>query len=82
MTSRDFAYWLKGHFELSDSDSLSSEQIAIIKNHLDMVFVHEIDPSMGNQEHQEKLNMIHNSIPQPDKPEPYPSKNPSQILRC
>lgn len=32
----------------------------MIQAHLNLVFVHEIDPSMGNQEHQDKLNKIHN----------------------
>ena len=52
MTSRDFCCWLQGYFELSDAHdqnarnhTLSAGQIAMIKNHLEMVFKHEIDPS-------------------------------------
>jgi hypothetical protein len=43
MTERDFYYWLKGYFELSFSkDSpyrpqLNAEQVAVIKQHLDLV---------------------------------------------
>lgn len=61
MTSRDFAYWLQGFFEISDTKTISKEQTEIIKKHLAMVFKHEIDPSMGNEEHQTELNKIHNS---------------------
>lgn len=60
MRSRDFAYWMQGFFEISDSDDVTPEQIRIIKKHLNLVFIHEIDPSMGNEEHQDKLNKEHN----------------------
>jgi hypothetical protein len=61
MTSRDFAYWLQGFFEISKSDSISKEQLHIIKNHLNLVFKHDIDPSMGDEKHQQELNDIHNN---------------------
>jgi hypothetical protein len=38
MTCESFAYWLQGYFELSDSDSLTVEQVKMIKKHLDLVF--------------------------------------------
>lgn len=44
MRSRDFAYWLQGYCELSVNTGLTSEQLQIVKNHLNMVFKHEIDP--------------------------------------
>lgn len=59
MTSRDFCYWLQGLFELENPNELNAAKTKIIKNHLKMVFQHEIDPSMGNKDHQEKLNQIH-----------------------
>jgi len=62
MTSRDFAYWLQGFFELSDSDVITDTQSKIIQRHLNLVFVHEIDPSMGDDEHQDKLNKIHHEF--------------------
>lgn len=43
MTSRDFTYWLQGFFELSEVKTLTDEQVKIIKTHLNMVFVHDID---------------------------------------
>lgn len=60
MTSRDFCYWLQGFFELAKPDAeLTIEQKHTIKNHLALVFKHEIDPSMGAQPHQNTLNGIH-----------------------
>ena len=44
MNSIDFCFWLQGFFEISGSDSLTDAQVEIIKNHLDLTFVHEIDP--------------------------------------
>jgi hypothetical protein len=48
MTSREFCYWLQGFFEISGAtyeDELTSAQIKTIRDHLNLVFVHEIDPS-------------------------------------
>ena len=60
MTSRDFCYWLQGFFELANPEAeLSIEQKHIIKNHLAMVFRHEIDPSFGGKEKQEQLRKDH-----------------------
>ena len=38
MTEKEFCYWLKGFFELSDAKELDSAQIAMIKEHLDLIF--------------------------------------------
>lgn len=59
MTARDFCYWLQSAFELSGAIDFDKKQTEIIKNHLAMVFYHEIDPSHGDQEHQGKLSEIH-----------------------
>lgn len=46
MQSRDFCYWLQGFFELTEGQiEATEEQTQKIKNHLNMVFVHEITPS-------------------------------------
>lgn len=60
MTSRDFAYWLQGYFEISDPKTIGENETLMIKKHLALVFKHEIDPSMGDEKHQEELNSIHN----------------------
>lgn len=67
MTSRDFAYWLQGFFEISGTNALtmSAEQVSMVRKHLDLVFAHEIDPSMGGKEEQDKLNTIHGRPPFP-----------------
>ena len=70
MNSRDFCYWLQGFFEISTHDGkagLSPTQTKTIKNHLDMVFVHEIDPSHGDAAHQAELAKAHEGKPQPKR---------------
>lgn len=62
MTSRDFVYWLQGYFEISEPKEINEKETNMIKKHLALVFKHEIDPSMGNEEHQNELNSIHNTI--------------------
>lgn len=63
MTSRDFCYWIQGFFELTEdsqtNNSLTAAQTIKIKNHLAMVFKHEIDPSFGGPKVQEELHKIH-----------------------
>jgi len=61
MTARDFCYWLQGTFEVASLEELNKEQTQTVKNHLNLVFVHEIDPSMGDEKHQAKLNEIHHA---------------------
>ncbi len=58
MKSRDFCYWLQGYFEIADSYALSVKQVEVIRNHLNMVFIHEIDPSYPIEQ-QEALDDAH-----------------------
>jgi hypothetical protein len=58
MTSRDFCYWLQGFFEIADPTNITPQQATTIRNHLNMVFVHEIDPSFP-AEQQTALNAAH-----------------------
>jgi hypothetical protein len=44
MTPINFAYWLQGFFEISDSNELTPEQVKMIRAHLNLVFFHAIDP--------------------------------------
>jgi hypothetical protein len=70
MTSRDFCYWLQGYFEINSNqprpqeycESLNSEQIKMIRNHLAMVFKHEIDPSFGDEKKQDDLHKLHKEL--------------------
>lgn len=45
MTSRDFCYWLQGFFELHGSvvPAMTAQQVEVVKNHLNLVFIHDID---------------------------------------
>ena len=78
MQSRDFCYWLQGLFELADPENLTPAQVKTIKNHLAMVFHHEIDPSFGNEKVQKELNDLHEGN-KPVRPRPRPG---SGLLRC
>jgi hypothetical protein len=61
MTSRDFCFFLQGLFEVGDVKYLTEKQVTLIRNHLNLVFKCEIDPSApGNQE---ELNDIHDGTP-------------------
>lgn len=59
MKAVEFCYWLQGLFELGQPVSLTAEQTAAVKAHLNMVFVHEIDPSYPKKQ-QQALNTAHN----------------------
>ena len=64
MTSKDFAFWLQGFFELSETDELTPRQTEIIKNHLKLVFYYEIDPSYSaDKEVQAEMQNIHDGKP-------------------
>ena len=39
MNERDFCFWLKGFFEMTDAQELSEDQLQMVKEHLDLVFV-------------------------------------------
>lgn len=68
MTSRDFCYWLQGLFEVGNPKALDERQTEMVKSHLALVFVHEIDPSAGDAAHQAKLNKLHAASKKKPKP--------------
>lgn len=45
MKPEEFCYWLQGYFEMSESKTLDERQVEVLKNHLNLVFTHSIDPS-------------------------------------
>ncbi len=49
MNTIDFCYWLQGYFEVSGDERPTKEQVDTIKNHLNLVFRHEIDPLRESQ---------------------------------
>jgi uncharacterized protein YfkK (UPF0435 family) len=68
VTSRDFCYWLQGYFELAAASpdgarvNMSAAQVDTIRAHLNMVFEHEIDPSMGSSKHRKNLQDLHDRV--------------------
>ena len=79
MTSRDFAFWLQGYLEIENQRQLDQTKIDKIRSHLNLVFVHEIDPSMGDEEEQKKLDYFHNP---PNGGSGIPQKNNDFKMRC
>ena len=80
MTSVQFAFWLQGFFELSETDELTPRQVEIIKNHLKLVFYYEIDPSYSaDEEVQAEMQNIHDGKPTHIRPR----RNPGElIVKC
>lgn len=84
MRARDFAFWLQGFFEVANPNTIGSKETEMIKKHLALVFKHEIDPEMGDEQHQSELNSIHNSITlTPSKLKPiHGQPNDGGVMRC
>lgn len=40
MNERDFCYWLRGFLEVANPGAMTAGQIAMVKEHLDLVFSH------------------------------------------
>ena len=73
MKARDFCFWLQGAIEMGSFHAgCSAEQLETLRKHLALVFKHEIDPEMGDEEHQNQLNTIHNG---PERPQDF-------VMRC
>lgn len=78
MTPQEFCYWLQGYFELTGSPTpvgLHANQVQQIRNHLNMVFIHSIDPQAGSKT--EALNQAHNDAVNTMKPSHLPP-----LMRC
>lgn len=59
MQASEFCYWLQGYIEIGHEQmhqtGLTHNQVEIIKRHLALVFVHDLDPAQVA----EKLQEIH-----------------------
>jgi len=69
MKATEFCYWLQGMFEINPAKELTAEQTDMIKRHLQMVFLHEIDKSYPASQ-QAPLNNLHNG------------NNATGLMRC
>lgn len=66
MKATEFCYWLQGLFEVGEPVELNAKQTDLIKRHLNMVFIHDIDQSYP-AEQQTALNAAH-ATPAKTKP--------------
>lgn len=85
MKATEFCYWLQGLFEMAEPVALTEKQTALVKAHLALVFVHDIDPSYGNEKVQKVLNAIHQQAQEPEKtlPVAHDHIHPSEVkYRC
>ena len=89
MTPTEFCYWLQGKFELDAVEResgagpapMTSAQVAVIKAHLELVFVHSIDAAENTTpEVKAKLDAAHagNPLGHP----PYPPRPDGVLFRC
>ncbi len=75
MKATDFAYFLQGMFELTDTKTLDEKQVQMIKNHLKLVFLYDIDPSYSDDK---TLQAIFQNIH--DGKKPFEGINITQIV--
>ncbi len=61
MSPEQFCYWLGGYFEISDSKSLSPNQVQIIKAHLDLVF-EKVTPNRSDNSSVYGIEALKNSL--------------------
>ena len=67
MNAVDFCFWLQGFFEITggNTQQLSITQTDMVRNHLSLVFKHEIDPLREGETTTtpDELNAAHNGRP-------------------
>lgn len=84
MTSRDFVFWFNGFLEISGPDvEIDKAKLQIIRNHLNLVFKHEIDPSMPDPTGE--LQAIHDGLQPISHNPPTTTDGPNSamtLLRC
>ena len=78
MQSRDFCFWLQGFFELGDDTGvITIEQAATIRCHLELVFVHDIAPSLRERPAPPVPGPVRPPLPDRDTP---PDPGPAPVL--
>lgn len=76
MTSTNFIYFLQGFMEITDPETISEKDLQMIKGHLSLAFRDDIDPSMGDFEHQAELHAAHEGMDLEEFFLAYPHLNP------
>ncbi len=83
MKTENFCFWLQGYFELANPSIIDAKGVELIKKHLAMVFIHDIDPSEGNKVMQDVLNEIHSKPEETNgNAKPDNKKLPGGNYRC
>ena len=83
MTSKDFAYWLQGFFEIAEETEITPRQVEIIKNHLKLVFYYDIDKSYKvDQKTSETMQAIHDGTQIISPPKRTRSNHGDLIVKC
>lgn len=72
-----FCYWIKGVLDTNRYELIDDFLVKKIQEELTKVFKHEIDPSMGDEKTQAKLNILHNQGQFPKK-----DGNGQTLYRC
>lgn len=74
MKAESFCYWLQGWFELNKTinngviSTPTPETMTMIENHLKMVFIHDLDPSIPDPDG--KLQAAHDGVSPVNSDEP------------
>lgn len=80
MKARDFCYWLMGALEAGRVETMDEAQVAEVRSHLNMVFIHDIDPTFPAKQ-QEALDAAHRGESRTPPSASLPlSDHPSDIL--
>lgn len=94
MNSRDFCYWLMGYMEITEKNqtvTLTSQQVQCIKNHLNLVFHHDIDKQYSEDQkllqdiHDGKIEGVsfkHPPIVDKEVPSAFAEQSNKQLMRC
>jgi hypothetical protein len=59
ISTRDFCIWLRQFLGTGAPHALTRAETAAIRQRLSEVFIHEIDPAMGDAAHRTMLDRIH-----------------------
>jgi hypothetical protein len=62
MSTHDFCIWLRQLLDTAEAQALTRAETAAIRQQLSDVFLHDIDPAMGDAAHQATLNRIHRGV--------------------